>query len=214
MLWRAHSERGLVASGTVTSEVWTGPHWNRPNELATYVDIDWDTVVDVPDRLPLEDLREAIPDVKWDRLQGGGIEISPTAAARLSQIWAHHTGSLIFRSPDEPRGLNGKGFPEGALKRVEVNRYERDPRARRACLRHWGYRCAVCELSFEERYGPLGRDYIHVHHTLELSRVPPGYHVNPVTDLVPVCPNCHSMIHRSPGPALTVDELRQRLLHG
>jgi hypothetical protein len=44
-----------------------------------------------------------------------------------------------------------------------------------------------------------------------LSRVPPGYHVNPVADLVPVCPNCRSMIHRNPGPALTVDELKQQL---
>ena len=94
---------------------------------------------------------------------------------------------------------------------MEINRYERDPRARKACLDHHGYRCAVCQFSFEERYGPLGRNYIHVHHTLELSKVPPGYRVNPVTDLVPLCPNCHAMIHRGTGPALTVDELKQQL---
>jgi hypothetical protein len=41
--------------------------------------------------------------------------------------------------------------------------------------------------------------------------VPPGYKVDPVNDLWPVCPNCHAMIHRGPGPALTVEEL-QRLL--
>jgi hypothetical protein len=29
--------------------------------------------------------------------------------------------------------------------------------ARKACLNHWGYRCAVCNFSFEERYGPLGQ---------------------------------------------------------
>lgn len=102
-------------------------------------------------------------------------------------------------------------FPEGALSRVEVNRYERDPRARRACLEHWGYRCAACDFSFEERYGALGRNYIHVHHTLELSRVPQGYQVNPVDDLRPLCPNCHAMIHRGPGPALTIDELKRQL---
>jgi 5-methylcytosine-specific restriction enzyme A len=94
---------------------------------------------------------------------------------------------------------------------VEVNRYERDQRARRRCLQHWGYRCAVCDLSFEERYGTLGRTFIHVHHLLELSQVPPGYKVDPVNDLRPVCPNCHAMIHRGPGPALAVDELRRQL---
>ena len=105
--------------------------------------------------------------------------------------------------------MDGQAFPEGALSRVEVNHYERDPRARKACLKHWGYRCAVCDFSFEEHYGPLGLDFIHVHHTKELSQVPPGYQVDPIKDLRPVCPNCHAMIHRGPGRALSVDELRK-----
>jgi hypothetical protein len=45
----------------------------------------------------------------------------------------------------------------------------------------------------------------------ELSQVPPGYKVDPINDLRPVCPNCHAMIHRGTGPALTVDELGQQL---
>lgn len=94
---------------------------------------------------------------------------------------------------------------------MEVNRYERDPQARKTCLEHWGYNCTVCQLSFEEAYGQLGRSYIHVHHLLELSRTPPGYHVNPVNDLRPVCPNCHAMIHRGTGRALTIQELQQLL---
>ena len=57
----------------------------------------------------------------------------------------------------------------------------------------------------------LRQDFIHIHHTLELSRVPPAYQVDPVNDLRPVCPNCHAMIHRGPGQALPVDELRRRL---
>lgn len=47
-------------------------------------------------------------------------------------------------------------------------------------------------------------------HTVELSLVPPGYQVNPIVDLRPVCPNCHAMLHRTI-PALSVDELRQIL---
>ena len=46
--------------------------------------------------------------------------------------------------------------------RVEVNRYERDPRARSACLAHYGTRCVVCGLDFAERYGQIGQGFIHV----------------------------------------------------
>jgi 5-methylcytosine-specific restriction protein A len=163
------------------------------------------------DRLPLEVLTAEVPEIPWSHLQGSGIEVKHVAAPKLHDLWQRHTNNIIFRLPDEPAGHDMQGFPEGALSRVEVNRYERDPRAREACLRHWGYRCAVCDFSFEEIYGPLGRQYIHVHHIMELSRLPADYEVNPITDLRPLCPNCHAMIHRGIGPALTIEELRQRL---
>lgn len=134
----------------------------------------------------------------------------PDAADRLEATLAAPLvdSQGIFRSPEEVP--LGQTFSEGTLERVEVNRYERDRRARRLCLAHWGSRCAACELDFGERYGPLGQDFIHVHHVLELSSVGPGYRVDPVKDLRPVCPNCHAMIHRR-RPALSVDELRQVL---
>jgi hypothetical protein len=78
--------------------------------------------------------------------------------------------------------------------------------------KYWGYCCAACGFSFEERYGSLGHEYIHVHHVVELSTVGPGYKVNPKKDLRPICPNCHAMIHRpGPGQALTIDELKEQL---
>lgn len=211
VLYRQHHNRGLVASGVFTTGVQTGQHWDDPGRTVRLAQVDWDTVLDHEDRLPVEILRAEAPEVKWDHMQGSGISVPPPAVPKLSGLWARHTSTVMFRSPDEPRGGGEQAFPEGALSRVEVNRYERDPRARKACLDHHGYRCAVCRFSFEDRYGPLGRSYIHVHHTLELSKVPPGYRVNPITDLVPVCPNCHAMIHRGTGPTLSVEELKQQL---
>ena len=39
-----------------------------------------------------------------------------------------------------------------------------------------------------------------------------GYCINPVTDLVPLCPNCHAMIHRgNEARPLPVDDLRKML---
>lgn len=99
---------------------------------------------------------------------------------------------------------------EGARKRVTVNIYERNPKAREECLKEHGYECAVCEMSFEEYYGDIGRRFIHVHHIKELSSISGEYEIDPVKDLCPVCPNCHAMLHKKK-PAFSVDELRQRI---
>jgi 5-methylcytosine-specific restriction enzyme A len=110
--------------------------------------------------------------------------------------------------PDElPEGRN---YREGAVARVQVNRYERDPRARDACLARHGRRCKVCDLKFEERYGEIGEDFIHVHHVKPLATMRKGYRLKPESDLVPVCPNCHAMLHTS-DPPLSVEELKEKL---
>jgi 5-methylcytosine-specific restriction protein A len=101
-------------------------------------------------------------------------------------------------------------FIEGALRRVTVNAYERDPAARAACIKKYGLRCAVCDMSFEERYGPIGRGFIHVHHKKPLALRRGEYRLRATTDLVPVCPNCHAMLHTQ-NPPLGVDELRDVL---
>lgn len=102
-------------------------------------------------------------------------------------------------------------YTEGARHTVTVNAYERNPEARSACLAHHGYDCQVCGFNFEQRYGPMGRRYIHVHHLTPVSTALGNeYVVDPVTDLAPICPNCHAMIH-SVRPCLSIDELRKRL---
>ncbi|HBB96341.1 MAG TPA: HNH endonuclease [Blastocatellia bacterium] len=99
---------------------------------------------------------------------------------------------------------------EGAAKSVAVNSYERNPVARARCLEHHGYSCTVCSFSFESFYGPVGKNYIHVHHLVPLSETKGEYVVDPVNDLVPVCPNCHAMIH-STRPARHIDQLKKHL---
>jgi len=115
-----------------------------------------------------------------------------------------------FKEVKEAVDLDVAGYPEGAVMQVRTNRYERDPRNRGLSIAAHGVRCAVCELSFESLYGELGRGYIHVHHVVPVSQVGPDYRVNPVRDLIPVCPNCHSMLHRE-SPPMTVEGLRMRL---
>ncbi|MFL5329216.1 MAG: HNH endonuclease [Gemmataceae bacterium] len=98
-----------------------------------------------------------------------------------------------FQSPDEvPTDLV---YREGAVSRVLVNRYERDPDARLACIAHHGATCSVCGFDFSAVYGPLAQGYIHVHHLKALSDCQGNYDVNPVSDLRPICPNCHAVVH-------------------
>jgi 5-methylcytosine-specific restriction protein A len=106
----------------------------------------------------------------------------------------------------------GRKYSEGARKQVRVNAYERNAAARAACLRHYGYRCTVCDFSFEEHYGDLGKNFIHTHHLNPVALVRAEYQLDPIQDLRPVCPNCHAMLHRSES-VLTIEELRNSLEH-
>ena len=68
----------------------------------------------------------------------------------------------------------------------------------------------VCGFNFEDVYGDIGKEFIHVHHVKPLSEIGAKYEIDPIQDLCPICPNCHAMIHRE-NPSLTIDQLRRQL---
>jgi 5-methylcytosine-specific restriction protein A len=205
-LIRQHRDRGVLGSGQFTSDIYPDEHWDGSGRETTYADLVWDVLLPVEDRIPVEVLKVEVPDVRWDRLQGSGVIVPAQSERRLHRLWDDYVRSSVYRSPEEPPA----GFPEGAVRRVEVNRYERDRRARAACIAHHGTVCSVCGIDFETTYGALGRGFIHVHHLTEISTVGSGYEVDPVKDLRPICPNCHAMVHREV-PALSIARLRSRL---
>ena len=102
-------------------------------------------------------------------------------------------------------------FIEGASVEVKVNRFERDPKARAECIRQHKAICNVCSLNFSEKYGEIGKGFIHVHHLTPVSDIDKAYKVNPTNDLVPVCPNCHAMLHTKK-PPYTPSELKKMIL--
>ncbi len=99
------------------------------------------------------------------------------------------------------------GMPEGAVTKVLVNKYERSPRNRAACLAHYGSSCQGCGFSFAEKYGEIASGYIHVHHLVPISQIGHDYIVNPIEDLIPLCPNCHAAIHLQ-SPPFNLEQLR------
>lgn len=110
--------------------------------------------------------------------------------------------------PDEIHDDVSRLYPEGMIKRIAVNAYERSNRARTECIKRYGVKCMVCEMNFKDRYGDLGEGFIHVHHLTPLSDIGVEYEVDVQNDLVPVCPNCHAMLHRR-SPPYTVESLRR-----
>lgn len=101
-------------------------------------------------------------------------------------------------------------YVEGAASRIFVNAFERNRRAREACLRHYGRRCAACGFDFEAKYGKTMAGFIHVHHVVPISQVGTEYQLHPINDLRPVCPNCHAVIHRRE-PPYSIEEIKQML---
>jgi len=99
-------------------------------------------------------------------------------------------------------------LPEGNRNAVLVNKYERNPKARKLYIDHWKAICSVCNFNFEQFYGEIGRGFIHIHHLNPVSLIEELQDIDPIKDLIPLCPNCHSMVHRA-NPPLTVLELKR-----
>jgi 5-methylcytosine-specific restriction protein A len=162
--------------------------------------------------------------IPWTRLElllrKGNLEIGDLDAGaeiELLREWALRFAAAIIAilpldgGSEEVLPDNQQGFPEGAATTVTVNRYERDRRNRAAAIAIHGVNCKGCGMSFSERYGDIGFGFIEIHHVVPVSKMPEGYMVDPVQDLVPLCSNCHSVVHRV-DPPMSVESLQQILL--
>ncbi|MEJ5203591.1 MAG: HNH endonuclease [Anaerolineales bacterium] len=208
--------RGIVASGWVVSEVYEDPHWDEQarvkGKTALYIDVHFDTILDPEKEIfPRAWLGNGIfTKMHWEQ-QASGVRIPDDVAEHLEREWAKFLGrpplrNIIFAEEAEISNT----YYEGAKRQVAVNVYERNLGARMVCIQHYGVNCSVCGFNFEETYGKIGIGYIHVHHIKPLSQIGKNYKLNPITDLRPVCPNCHAMIHQR-NPPYSIEELRSML---
>ena len=87
-------------------------------------------------------------------------------------------------------------------------RYERNPKNRKLAIAYHGTKCMVCGFDFDAVYGKeYAQSFIEIHHVkpIHLGVQEP----DPKNDLIPVCANCHRMLHHRKYNAITVDELRK-----
>lgn len=100
-------------------------------------------------------------------------------------------------------------YKDGATKYYYGKRYERNPENRKRAIAIHGLSCKVCNFNFEEVYGERGVGFIEVHHINQLSTLKQETLINIEKDLVPLCSNCHRMIHRKKDEILTIAELKK-----
>ena len=101
------------------------------------------------------------------------------------------------------------GFPEGGKMLVEANRYERDRRNRENAIAIHGTTCFVCDIRMADRYGEIADGFIHIHHVKSLSVT--GENTPDIEkDLIPLCPNCHAVVHLT-NPPMPFEELKRRM---
>ncbi len=97
---------------------------------------------------------------------------------------------------------------EGKKIAFYTTKYERSKLNRDLALKIHGYSCCICSINFKEKYGELGEGFIHIHHVKPLYSLEQEVVIDPRQDLVPVCPNCHAMIHRRKGVILSIEEMK------
>lgn len=133
--------------------------------------------------------------------------------------WARGVERVVWHVPDSERTLVSSAdiadelYVEGAQITILTDRFERSKAARKRCIAAHGSACAICGVDFGVLYGEQFAGKIEVHHKKPLSEIREGYEVDPINDLVPVCPNCHMVIHSKQGSEpYTIEEVCSMLM--
>jgi 5-methylcytosine-specific restriction enzyme A len=195
---------GLIGHGVVMSERYEAVEPGDADPTGWYASVAFDALLPLGEQIRPSALSAAVPAIPWgDAQHCSSLAVPPEAEQDLRQLWRDHGPSAM-----EPMQLVSGNYPPHAVSTVAVNRYERNPDARRVCLAFHGTSCAACSFSFEASYGEIGTGFIDVHHVVPPVMLGDGYQLDPVADLVPLCPNCHAMAHHGVASPRTVSELR------
>ncbi|TGM33906.1 HNH endonuclease [Leptospira levettii] len=207
--------RGIIGSGYAISSPYLESHWDgSPGKNSNYINFEFDILID-PDRDQFFD-KEFLDKIDPNHIQQwfpqqSGISINNELIDSLETSWFEffskniRIGQNLVLS-DSNIDLN-QAYVEGKSKEVLLTRYERNPLARKRSLEYHGYSCKICDFNFELNFGEIRRGFIHVHHVNPISTIGQEYSINPIVDLIPVCPNCHAMIH-SKTPAYSIEEIK------
>ncbi|MBO5631441.1 MAG: HNH endonuclease, partial [Aeriscardovia sp.] len=136
--------------------------------------------------------------------------ISSRALDYYIEYYANKIGADLNEIIDNlQKNEDSDEYIEGEEKDQVSIRYERDQRAKAKCIKAKGCKCAVCGFDFEKAYGEAGKGFIEVHHIIPVSKRGGSYILDPINDLVPLCSNCHSMVHRKRDIVMKIEDLQK-----
>lgn len=151
-----------------------------------------------------------------NQLKKNGLKAAPQGPVKLSDKILDYINSnfneyhLIEIFPDTIESTTE--VYEGIKKQITVNKYERSSIARAKCIEYHGTKCKVCNIDFAKKYGDIGIGFIHVHHIIPIHRIGKEYQIDYKNDLIPVCPNCHAMLHKKyDDNYLSIEELKAKI---
>lgn len=90
LLQQGRGPRGLIARGTFTSVVGSGPHWSGSAGQANFAKLRWDLVLEDEDVIPLADVMDSVGGVPWNSMQGSGVRVPDESEAALDELWARY----------------------------------------------------------------------------------------------------------------------------
>lgn len=148
--------------------------------------------------------------VKWDRgFPPAKVQIGDTQQFTIRPLFQADLRKLVGARVKLETTRNAIEAIEGQRSRRETEFRRRNPALIEAKKANSDYRCEVCDFSFEETYGAVGREFIIAHHVEPIGSRR-GASRTTLDDISLVCANCHAMVHKKDPPIL-LDTLRARL---
>lgn len=117
----------------------------------------------------------------------------------------------VITLEEENLSVVEKTTTEGKKLFYYTTKYERKASNRDAAIKIHGTNCFGCGFNFEEHYGERGKGYIEIHHVKPLYELDEEVNIDVEKDLIPLCSNCHRMVHKVKKDVLTLEELRKIL---
>jgi len=107
-LLRQESDRGIVASGRLTSPVFQEPAFDDPTRQANYGMFEFDAWLPVDERLPMAELVAAVPGFHWRTLPASGMPLPEPHASLVAEAWRMHLeqlGRTVASKPSNPKDV-------------------------------------------------------------------------------------------------------------
>lgn len=209
-----------------------------PNTLTDYFGSRYDSIYDLQEVSEIEDFRKKIKAhpilkgldmseeprytevLKWYKLfvkalNANAIPIPVPGEYQVPEEEEHQPSKVSDNKylPKQQTTIFTEGEDDGT---ITSEHRRRNMELRQACIdifkdKHGGrIVCECCGFDFRRAYD-IKDEYIEVHHRFPFAHTEGAHPVNAETDLVPLCANCHRMIHHGQGgkgKCMSLDDLK------